>query len=90
MNKDICYSYDGRLLEYGLLRPYSNIFAFSTTRHGGCSEGNYASFNANPYCGDQTDCCQPEPGFAGFSFACRTGRTGGSPSGTCVRDSDDR
>lgn len=56
MNKDICYSYDGRLLEYGLLRPYSNIFAFSTTRHGGCSEGNYASFNANPYCGDQTDC----------------------------------
>lgn len=56
MNKDIGYSYDGRLLEYGLLRPYSNIFAFSTTRHGGCSEGNYASFNANPYCGDQTDC----------------------------------
>lgn len=55
MNKDICYSHDGRLLEYGLLRPYSNIFAFSTTRRGGYSEGTYASFNANPFCGDRPD-----------------------------------
>lgn len=39
------------------LRPtYYNIadgvLAFSTTRHGGTSEGNYASLNINPYCGD--------------------------------------
>ena len=31
------------------------IFCFSTTRHGGCSEGNYASFNCNHYCGDAPD-----------------------------------
>ena len=28
------------------------VKAFSTTRHGGCGTGNYASFNINPYCGD--------------------------------------
>ena len=28
------------------------VTAFSTTRQGGCSEGSYASFNINPYCGD--------------------------------------
>lgn len=28
------------------------VTAFSTTRHGGCSIGNYASFNINRYCGD--------------------------------------
>lgn len=28
------------------------IVAFSTTREGGVSEGNYASFNINHYCGD--------------------------------------
>ena len=32
------------------------VVAFSSTRHGGCSEGNYASFNINRYCGDQEDC----------------------------------
>lgn len=30
----------------------SGIIAFSTTRHGGVSEGNYAAFNVNHYCGD--------------------------------------
>jgi polyphenol oxidase len=29
-----------------------NAVAFSTTRHGGYSKGNYASFNANLFCGD--------------------------------------
>ena len=29
-----------------------DVVAFSTTRHGGVSEGNYASFNINHYCGD--------------------------------------
>lgn len=28
------------------------VVAFSTTRHGGCSEGNYASMNVNAFCGD--------------------------------------
>lgn len=27
--------------------------AFSTTRHGGVSEGNYSAFNINRYCGDE-------------------------------------
>ena len=31
------------------------VCAFSTTRHGGTSEGNYASLNINPYCGDKPE-----------------------------------
>ena len=30
----------------------AGVVAFSSTRHGGCSKGNYASFNINRYCGD--------------------------------------
>lgn len=37
------------LLLYDLGR---DVKAFSTCRHGGYSEGPYASFNANAYCGD--------------------------------------
>lgn len=33
----------------------NNITAFSTTRSGGVSTGNYASFNANHYCGDEPE-----------------------------------
>ena len=29
------------------------VVAFSTTRHGGCSTGNYAAFNINAYYGDE-------------------------------------
>lgn len=29
------------------------VTAFSTTRHGGCSTGNYGTFNINAYCGDE-------------------------------------
>jgi len=29
-----------------------HVLAFSTTRHGGVSQGNYTSFNVNAYCGD--------------------------------------
>ena len=32
-----------------------NILAFSTTRHGGCSKGNYAGFNINRFCGDDVE-----------------------------------
>ena len=28
------------------------VVAFSSTRYGGCSTGNYAAFNINAYCGD--------------------------------------
>ncbi len=40
------------MLGYGLMKPYADIFCFSTARHGGFSEGEYASFNCNGYCGD--------------------------------------
>lgn len=33
----------------------SDVTAFSTTRHGGCSKGRYASFNINRYCGDSEE-----------------------------------
>ena len=44
-----------QMLEYGILKPYSNIFGFSTTRHGGCGEGAYATFNCTHYCGDNLE-----------------------------------
>ena len=31
------------------------VVAFSTNRHGGVSQGKYASFNVNSYCGDDPD-----------------------------------
>lgn len=39
------------LLHYDL---GEDVVAFSTRRTGGVSEGNYASFNVNGYCGDNT------------------------------------
>ena len=44
-----------KVLEYGILKPYSNIFAFSTTRHGGVGEGSYATLNCTDYCGDSSE-----------------------------------
>ena len=44
-----------RLLCYDL---GEGVTAFSTTRHGGVSEANYASFNINPYCGDLYRMCK--------------------------------
>ena len=32
-----------------------HVTAFSTTRQGGCSEGSYAEFNINCYCGDSVE-----------------------------------
>lgn len=40
------------LVEYELLADYPEVHAFSTTRHGGCSTGSYASLNCTPYVGD--------------------------------------
>ena len=31
------------------------ITAFSSTRHGGVSTGNYGAFNINPFCGDDAE-----------------------------------
>ena len=33
----------------------TGVVAFSSTRHGGCSKGSYATFNINRYCGDSED-----------------------------------
>ena len=46
---------DNQMLEYGIMKPYSNISCFSTTRHGGCGEGAYATFNCTHYCGDRPE-----------------------------------
>ena len=55
-------SSDKRMLKYGLTELYSNIFCFSTTRHGGYSEGAYATFNCNAYCGDACDAVRKNRG----------------------------
>lgn len=48
--------------EYTMINPTLKYYpinheavAFSTTRRGGASTGNYAEFNINPYCGDSAD-----------------------------------
>lgn len=33
----------------------ARVVAFSSTRQGGCSTGNYAAFNVNAYCGDSDE-----------------------------------
>lgn len=49
--------YINGMLEYEMSRLYSNILCFSTTRHGGHSKGNYATFNCNPFVNDiEFDC----------------------------------
>ena len=50
-----CLTSDKRMLVYGILKPYTNIFGFSTTRHGGCGEGAYATFNCTYYCEDNPE-----------------------------------
>ena len=49
------YTKDGRLLEYDMNKSHPDIFCFSTTRHGGYGRDAYASFNCNPYCGDNPE-----------------------------------
>ncbi|WP_297329221.1 peptidoglycan editing factor PgeF [uncultured Bacteroides sp.] len=46
---------DRKMLGYEVLASYSNISCFVTTRHGGCSRGNYASLNCTPYTGDDPE-----------------------------------
>ena len=59
---------DKRMLKYGLTELYSNIFCFSTTRHGGYSAGAYATFNCNGYCGDVPDAVRKNRELLGFLF----------------------
>lgn len=40
------------MLGYTVNEKYPNIYCFSTTRHGGVSQGNYASMNCTQYTGD--------------------------------------
>lgn len=40
------------MLGYAVNETYPNIYCFSTTRHGGVSQGNYASMNCTAYTGD--------------------------------------
>lgn len=51
----IALTEDKRMLGYGVMTPYSNIFCFATTRRGGFSKGDYASFNCTPYTGMMQD-----------------------------------
>ena len=46
---------DRKMLGYALLGAYPNISHFVTTRHGGYSEGAYASFNCSPFSGDELE-----------------------------------
>lgn len=45
-------SNDYTMIEYALS---PRLRAFSTTRIGGHSQGNYATYNINPFCGDQPE-----------------------------------
>ncbi|MDR1556159.1 MAG: peptidoglycan editing factor PgeF [Tannerellaceae bacterium] len=40
------------ILQFSVLKEYSKIVHFMTTRHGGVSRGKYASLNLSEYCGD--------------------------------------
>ena len=51
----IALTEDKRMLGYGVMTPYSNIFCFATTRRGGFSKGDYASFNCTSYTGDDAE-----------------------------------
>ncbi len=42
------------VLKYYEMSPC--VTAFSSTRKGGCSIGNYGEFNVNRYCGDDESC----------------------------------
>ena len=60
----IALTEDKRMLGYGVMTPYSNIFCFATTRRGGFSKGDYASFNCTPYTGDDAESVIQQSGIA--------------------------
>ena len=52
----ISLTQERRMLGYEALAPYPDISCFVTTRHGGCSRGNYGTFNCTSYTGDDEEC----------------------------------
>ncbi|NDV59169.1 peptidoglycan editing factor PgeF [Bacteroides sp. 519] len=62
---------DKRMLGYELLNSYPNISHFVTTRLGGCSKGNYASFNCTHYTGDDLEDVYQNQQLLIDSLACR-------------------
>lgn len=42
-------------IEYPLSQRFPHLRLFTTTRHGGVSKGNYATFNPSPFSGDQQE-----------------------------------
>ena len=44
------------MITYNLLDKYNEIAHFCTSRKGGVSVGNYASFNLSPFSGDNPEC----------------------------------
>lgn len=43
------------LIKYDFVRKQSDIELFTTTRKGGVSQQNYATFNVSPFCGDNPE-----------------------------------
>lgn len=43
------------MIEYRLSQQFPELKLFTTTRHGGVSKGNYATFNPSPFSGDKED-----------------------------------
>ena len=43
------------IIQYPILSQFHEIEHFCTTRQGGCSSGNYASFNLSPFSGDNAE-----------------------------------
>lgn len=52
----------------------NGVVAFSTSRHGGVSQGKYASFNVNPYCGDEPSAVATNMGLLAKELGITTGR----------------
>ncbi|MBN2766875.1 MAG: peptidoglycan editing factor PgeF [Paludibacteraceae bacterium] len=44
-----------KIVTFDILKPFSEIAHFCTTRQGGVSEGNFSSFNISPFSGDSAD-----------------------------------
>ena len=44
-----------RIIHYPVLSQFSEVLHFCTTRAGGVSENNYATFNISPFSGDNAE-----------------------------------
>ena len=48
-------SEDKRLLTYDMMSQLPEVTCFTTTRHGGCSSGNYGTMNCGPFTNDDPE-----------------------------------